>query len=227
MFERVREILSIAFARHGIIRYWLTDLTSEGLYLPGGAFPGEIEAIAGIVVLPDRDYRFWLTWDDTGYRVGGEFEDGHNLAFEEREEHHRQRILQLQQHMQNDPASGLHEPVLPPVREPGKPTRREHTLLWWWLASSRYFTTVNLTDYTEPLFETFEVLDVASGGHDLIGSVLPGEVQDITGILVLAQGAFHFRLSWIPGAWGSRAVPTFHSPGRYSLGEKDEIGRAS
>ncbi len=72
-----------------------------------------------------------------------------------------------------------------------------------------------MTDYAGPIFDAFEVFEVQSGGHDLVGSLLPGEVQDISGILVLAQGAFHFRLSW------ELADDPRHHNSKYSLGEEN------
>jgi len=133
MFDRVRDIISVALARRGIIRYWLTDLTPQGLQLPGAAFDGEIEAESGIIVTPDQAYEFWLGWAENRYLVEGK-NDWRELALEETTEYNRQRILQVQQQMRDDPAFGIHEPALPPVREPGKPTERERTIIWWQLA---------------------------------------------------------------------------------------------
>ncbi len=138
------------------------------------------------------------------------------MTAEDTTEENWRRILQLQQKMQNDPLFGLREPPVSPVREVGRPTTREVQIIWWWLASSHFFADCDLTNYPEPIFEVFEIVDVQSGGHDLVGSLLPGEVQDISGIVVVAQGAFHFRLSWV---WRPANDP--RHPGHYSLGEED------
>lgn len=215
MSDRVRDIIQVALAERGITRYQLTDLTPENLQLPGSAYYMEVEAQSGIVVTPEHAYHFELGWADEHYTLGEEGKSWHELTPDDTTAYNWQRILQFQQQMRDDPAFGRREPLVSPVREPGKPTEREITAIWWWLASSRFFAYCDLTDYAGPVFEAFEVFEVQSHGHDLVGSILPGEIQDISGILVLAQGAFHFCLSW-DSAVGSHP----RNPG-YSLDERN------
>lgn len=213
MATRIRDIIQVALARRGITRYRLTGLLSEGWQLPGRAYDGETETESGIVVTPDRAYRFWVGWADGDYTLGEEDGSWRELTPEHNTEEDWQEIWQLQQQMRGDPTFGMREPIFPPVREPGKPTEREALIIWHWLAP-HFFNEYDLIDYEGPTFETF---DVRSGGHDLVGSLLPGEVQDITGIVVVNQGIYHFQLSWI---WGPADDP-HHNPGHYSLGDKD------
>lgn len=215
MFDRVRDIIHVALAKRGITRYQLTDLTPENLQLPGSSHYMEVEAESGIVVTPEDAYHFELGWADGHYTLGEEGRGWHELAPDDTTAYNWQRILQLQQQMRDRPAFGWNKPLVHLVREPGKPTEREITIIWWWLASSHFFVSCDLTNYAGPIFEAFEVLEVQSHGHDLIGSILPGEVQDISGILVLAQGAFHFRLSW------ELAGDSHHHNPAYSLGEEN------
>src|SRR5579883_75492 len=217
MTGRAEDIIHTLLAKHGVGRYWLIDLTPEYVELPGSAYYQEVVAQSGILITPDHVYHFELGWEGEYYTLGNKGESWPELTAEDTTEENWRKILQLQQKMQNDPLFGLREPPASPVREVGRPTTREAQIIWWWLASSHFFAECDLTDYPEPIFEVFEIIDVQSGGHDLVGSLLPGEVQDISGIVVVAQGAFHFRLSWV---WGPENV-LYHHPGHYSLGEED------
>jgi hypothetical protein len=219
MFDRVRDIIHVALAERGITRYRLIDLTPENWQLPGSSYYMEIEAASGIVVTPECAYHFEFGWADDHYTLGEEGRDWHELTSEDTTEYNWHRVLQIQQQMRDDPAFGWCEPLVSPRRDLGKPTEREVMIIWWWLASSRFFAACDLTDYAGPIFEAFEVFAVQSGGHDLVGSLLPGEVQDISGILVLAQGAFHFRLSW------ESVDDPYHRNPAYSLGEENSSWR--
>jgi hypothetical protein len=210
---RMSEIIQATLERKGIVRYCITANYGEGRELPGHAEAGETIAEAGVVVTPERAYRFWMGWADGQYTMGEEDGSWHEVTPEEHPEEDWEEISRLQKKMRNDPEFGKHEPLVRPTRESGKLTGREELIIWWWLAP-RFFNDYDLVGYDGP---TFEVFDVQSGGHDLVGSLLPGEVQDISGIVVVAQGAFHFRLSWV---WGPENV-LYHHPGHYSLGEED------
>jgi hypothetical protein len=214
MRNRKYDIIQAALAKRGITRYRLTANCGEGWLLPGYIGFWDTEVESGTVVTPDHAYRFWVGWANGDYTLGEEDGSWYELTAENESEDSWQEILQIQQQMRDDPESGKREPLVPPVRESGKPTEREELIIWWWLAP-RFFNGYDLTGYEGSTFETF---DVQSGGHDLVGSLLPGEVQDISGIVIVAQGTFHFRLSWV---WGPENNPFHRYPGHYSLGEKD------
>jgi hypothetical protein len=213
MWQRKYDVIQVVLAKHGITRYRLAETCGEGWILPGSS-GGEVEAESGTVVTPDRAYRFWLGWANGDYTLGEEDGSWYELTPENESESSWQEILHIQQQMRDDPTFGAREPLVLPAREPGQPTEREKAIIVEWLWP-RFFDDYDTTEYDGPFFE---VLDVQSGGHDLVGSLLPGEVQDISGIVVVAQGAFHFRLSWI---WGPENDPFHRNPGHYSLGEED------
>lgn len=130
IFNRVRDIIHVLLAERGITRYWLTDLEPENLLVPGSAYYREIEAHSGIVVTPKHAYQFAFSWANGHYTLGEESRDWQERTSEETIEYTSQRIFQIQQQMHNDPTFGWREPLASPIREAGRSTTREETIIY-------------------------------------------------------------------------------------------------
>ncbi|GCE21675.1 hypothetical protein [Dictyobacter kobayashii] len=184
---RAQAIIQYVLFRYGITRYKLIDVTTANSSLPG-IYLDEVKYSSGILVTPEEALHISLNWSaEQGYYFySTEKPDapGYPATRQQDGDEVWQWIGRLQEQMRADPEVGVQPPLALKVREPGQPTTREREIITAWL--------------TERECQHFSIYAVESGNHDLPGSLYPGEVQDISGLLVLPGQVQRFALHWHP-----------------------------
>jgi len=210
---RDEEIVQYLLSLRGIMRYCLIDYRPQGKTLPGSINHLELERYSGTVVTPMEVYFIGLDWvggEHGHYTLGEQPDRWVPINLQEEDEDTQQEILKIQQEMREDPLIGVHE-WYSPLRQPGKATAREELIISSRLRGSRL--------RWHKGFENYALVDAQSGGHDLVGSLYPGEVQDITAILVLPYEVCRLTLDW---SWEQHSYTFGEEVGAFRLAQREE-----
>ncbi len=189
--SREEEIIQYLLSLRGITRYRLTSYYAEGKRLPGSIDHLEVHSHSAYVVTPKEAYFIWLDWEQGHYTLVNNSDKWTPIDLQKEDEDTQQKILKIQQEMREDPLIGVRELHLL-RREPRKATEREDSIIGSRLRGSH----LRGTRLRRHRFENYALVDVHSGGHDLVGSLYPGEVQDITAILVMPYEICRLTLHW-------------------------------
>jgi hypothetical protein len=185
--NRETEILQLLLAQQEITYYTLASISypdDEEKPLPGSAYPGEIVERKGFVVTPTHIYQFWFNWIDNHYTLGNEMGRWGEADLEQLQMENEDAwldVLSIQELMPAKPRKPLAPHPLP-QRLYGM-TAREDQIIRSLLSADQLWR--------------YELFNVQSNGQVLGGSIYPGEVEQVTGLIITSGPAYQFTLDWV------------------------------